>query len=360
MLPVKAGLRYGYSTGTCAAAATRAALLMLLQQKTVESIRLKIPAGLELELPVSDQAWGESWAVCSIVKDAGDDPDITAGIKIFARVEKLTTSDFILEAGEGIGKVTKPGLQIPPGEAAINPVPRRMIAQQVKELLPLNQGIKVIISAPEGVKLAQRTFNPRLGIVGGISILGTSGLVEPKSVDACRTSLVLALDIAVMSGVTELTLVPGYLGERFVREQLNITGDAVVQMGNYVGFMLQEAVKRGFKSIRLAGHIGKLIKVAAGHFDTAAVKADDRLETMMRFASQAGAGSKLLDELSRLSTAEAGVELLAENNLLGICDEIAREVCRKAGELVQNQARLSCILYSFQRGIIGQSTISFT
>lgn len=261
-------MKFGYTTGSCATAAAKAAAIGLLQGVIPDEIEINTPAGITLRLKITDKQLSDSFAGCAVQKDAGDDPDVTHGCKVHARIERIFGDAIEIDGGEGVGRVTKPGLQVPIGHAAINPVPRRMIEHTVRAVIGKNNGAKVVISVPNGRVLGEKTFNPKLGILGGISIIGTTGIVRPMSEDAFKASLLCGLDIARGIGYETVILVPGSLGERSILNLADIPKDQIIQTSNFVGFMLNTAGERRFKKIILAGHPGKLAKLLRGDFHT--------------------------------------------------------------------------------------------
>ncbi len=261
-------LRSGYTTGSCATAAAKAAAIGLSTGNIPDEVEIDTPAGVKLKLRIYRKQLTADEAACAVQKDAGDDPDVTNGCFVHARVERNNTPEIEIDGGEGVGRVTKPGLQVPVGHAAINPVPRRMIERAVKDVIGNGCGLKIVISVPDGKALGEKTFNPKLGIIGGISIIGTTGIVRPMSEDAFKTSLLCGLDIAQGIGYETVVLVPGSLGERSILNLFNIPKDQVIQISNFVGFMLTAAGQRNFKRVILAGHPGKLAKLLRGDFHT--------------------------------------------------------------------------------------------
>src|SRR5574337_255256 len=261
-------MRFGYTTGSCATAAAKAAAIGLFTGNIPDEVEIDTPIGTKLRLKIYHKQLSADDAACAVQKDAGDDPDVTNGCYVHAKVERNFTQTIEIDGGEGVGRVTKPGLQVPVGHAAINPVPRRMIESAVREVVGKDTGVKVIISVPNGSTLAEKTFNPKLGIVGGISIIGTTGIVRPMSEDAFKTSLLCGLDIAQGIGYETVVLVPGSLGERSMLNLVNIPKDQIIQISNFVVFMLDAAQKRHFKKVILAGHPGKLVKLLLGDFHT--------------------------------------------------------------------------------------------
>jgi cobalt-precorrin-5B (C1)-methyltransferase len=347
-------LRKGYTTGSCAQGAAKAATLMLLTGKPLDWVEIESPSGEKLRFPIIEPEIGDEWAKCGVIKDAGDDPDITHGAKICATVRFLSGSEVSIKGGEGVGIVTKPGLPLPVGEYAINPTPRKMILKEVSQCLPKDRGLEVTISVPNGQELAKRTFNPLLGIVGGISILGTTGIVEPRSIDAYKASLSLQLDVLKAAGYGKATLVLGYVGERFCKNSLDLPGDSVIKIGDHVGFMLEQCVKKGIEEVLLAGHIGKLVKVAGGQFNTHYRFGDHRVETIAHHARHFGASEEVIEAILQEKTAEGTIRILEENGLAKVFDDIAEEVVLNAKKLVEGKLKIHCILLSLEGEILGR------
>ena len=297
-------LYYGYTTGTCAAAAAKAAAQMLATGRSVPYVDILTPKGIALNLEVLEPEIGENHARCAIRKYSGDDPDVTNGILVYADVSLQKTPGVVVDGGEGVGRVTKPGLKQAIGEAAINPVPLRMIreaAESVAEDYGL-RGLKVIISIPAGVELAKRTFNPRLGIVGGISVLGTSGIVEPMSEAALVESIGLELRQKFALGCRRIIIAPGNYGADFIRSLCHVEESELVKCSNFIGQTIDMAVSAGYGEMLFISHIGKAIKLAGGIMNTHSREADSRAELMAACALRAGATAetarKLLDCLT--------------------------------------------------------------
>ena len=352
-------LRCGYTTGTCAAAAAAGAAARLLTGETLPAVRIITPAGVAVEAELLQHAAGEGWAACAVRKDGGDDPDVTDGALIFARVERTDTPGIIIDGGEGVGRVTLPGLDQPVGAAAINSTPRRMIAEQLESAAAkagYTGGLRAVISVPEGEALAKRTFNPRLGIVGGISILGTSGIVKPMSEAALIDSLYLEMDQRRAAGTEDLLLTPGNYGESFAREVLGLNLHRWCMCSNYLGAAIDHAAGAGFRSVLVVGHLGKLIKAAAGCMNTHSKTADARRETLTAHAALAGADRALLRALFDSPTTDAGVELLKQAGLLepvmaSIGEALDGQLKRRAGEGLTIEA----LFFSNQYGILGKT-----
>ena len=352
-------LRCGYTTGTCAAAAAAGAAARLLTGETLPAVRIATPAGVAVEAELLQHAAGEGWAACAVRKDGGDDPDVTDGALIFARVERTDTPGIIIDGGEGVGRVTLPGLDQPVGAAAINSTPRRMIGEQMEAVMAkagYTGGLRAVISVPEGEALAKRTFNPRLGIVGGISILGTSGIVKPMSEAALIDSLYLEMDQRRAAGTEDLLLTPGNYGESFAREVLGLNLHRWCMCSNYLGAAIDHAAGAGFRSVLVVGHLGKLVKAAAGCMNTHSKTADARRETLTAHAALAGADRALLRALFDSPTTDAGVELLKQAGLLGpvmasIGEALDGQLKRRAGEGLTIEA----LFFSNQYGILGKT-----
>jgi cobalt-precorrin-5B (C1)-methyltransferase len=292
-------LRCGYTTGSCAAAASKAAAEMLLTGKRVDNVSLLTPKGITLNLEPEDVLLTPAKVSCAIRKDSGDDPDDTNGILVYATVEK-TASGLELVGGEGVGRVTKPGLACAVGGPAINPTPRRMITEEVtkiKERHAYAGGLKVTISIPRGAEIAPKTFNPRLGVVGGLSVLGTSGIVEPMSDQALIQTMYAEMNSRKANGRENLLVFFGNYGQDFSRDVLHLNIDEAVTCSNFVGDLLDYAVYKGFKTLLLIGHSGKLVKVAQGVMNTHSKYADCRTEFMALSALFHGADRQVVGEI---------------------------------------------------------------
>jgi len=307
-------LRFGYTTGTCAAGAAKAACLLLLTGKAPERVAIATPKGIDLSLEVLEPSLEDGAAVCAIRKFSGDDPDVTDGVLVYARVRALPPPEIIITGGVGVGRVTKPGLKQPVGEAAINPGPREMIRRAAEEALAEcgeDVGLAIEISVPEGVEIARKTFNPRLGIEGGISILGTSGIVEPMSEEALLESIRLEIRQKRALGQEELILVPGNYGADFLRKEYGIPDERMVKCSNFLGRALDMAAEAGFPRVFLAGNLGKMVKLAGGIMNTHSREADARGELMAGCALRAGADG---------DTARAILDCVTTDEMLRVID----------------------------------------
>ena len=309
----------GVTTGTVATACSLAALDAILDSSDIACVTVETPKKtLDIIIDeckrVSDV---EAYAVAH--KNPYNDPDVTVDLAIVSTVELLDKTDedvdVIITGGEGVGIITKPGLQIPVGDYAINPVPRRMIVKNLADRIPEGKVAKVTISIPEGEKIAKKTMNPKLGIIGGISVLGTTGIARSMSSEAYKNSIVTQLDVALASNIDDLVFVPGNIGEKLALKRLNVTKEQIVQTGNYVGFMFEEAEKRGITKFTFFGHMGKLIKVAGGLFNTKHAVADGRREIMVAHAALCGAGKEDLQRLFDSKTTDDMMDILNELNI---------------------------------------------
>lgn len=311
-------LRCGYTTGSCAAGAARAAAEMLLTQKRVESVELDTPKGIRLSLGIRDITIASNCTRCAVRKDSGDDPDITDGILVYATASK-TPSGISIDGGEGVGRVCRDGLDQPVGAAAINSAPRRMIAEQVAGVckkLGYEGGIDIVISIPGGAELARKTFNPRLGIEGGLSVIGSTGIVEPMSSAALVESIRLELRVLAAAGARSVLLCPGNYGEAFAKDVLGLDAGAPVSVGNYIGDAIDAALEAGFRRILLVGHIGKLVKLGINLSNTHSAHGDGRMETLIACALEAGGKLPLLRTILRCATTDAALDALDGAGLL--------------------------------------------
>ncbi len=347
MNQIKKTPKLGYTTGTCAQAAAKGAVLMLAGRRIIKKVNIETPSSKRLNLKLIEQKIGKNFASCAVVKDSGDDPDVTDGIKIFAKVRYCDGKNIIIRGGRGIGKVTKPGLAVKIGESAINPVPIKMITRELLPFLPQDKGIEAIISAPEGARIAKQTFNSNLGIFGGISIIGTTGIVEPKSTSAYQRSLSLQLNVLTASRYTDVVLILGYVGEQYCKNK-SLDKNLIIKIGDHVGYMLKECAQKKIKRVLLAGHIGKLIKIANGQFDTNIKYGDNRVETIGRFARNCGAGKEVIARILKQKTAEATIDILRENNLSGVFHEIAKKVMAQMNKLTKGKLACRCALLSLK------------
>jgi len=348
------GKRYrrGFTTGSAAAAAAKGAAMMLFTGKEVNEVKINTPAGIELKLFLKKVEYGEDFVRVAVEKDAGDDPDVTDGLEIRALVEKIS-SGIELIGGQGVGRVTKPGLAVPVGKAAINPVPEKMIIEEVKSVLPENSGVRITIEVPRGEEVARKTFNPDLGIIGGISILGTTGIVEPMSEKAYRESLVLELRQAVAEGRERVVLVFGNYGKEMAIK-LEYQPAEIVRMSNFVGYILTECQRLEVKNIVILGHIGKLSKVAGGIFNTHSKVADARREIIAAYTAFMGGEQKIINSILKSNTTSEAVQIIVEAGLEEVFNILAARVVQRVKDYLKNdQLNIKCIIFNMEEGVLG-------
>ena len=364
-------MRYGFTTGSCAAAAAAAACYMLLTGRKKEEMTILTPKGISYTAKLVDISINESSAACAIVKDGGDDPDITTGAHIVAEAAFLqkeslqkdktdAVQQIIIRGGKGVGRVTKPGLDQPVGEAAINHVPREMIEKEVRRICALcdyNGKLQVTISVPEGEEIAQKTFNPRLGITGGISILGTSGIVEPMSSQALLDTIQVELRQKKAMGQQMIAVTPGNYGLDFMKEAFAYDLDKSVKCSNFIGNTIDMAAETGFCGMLLTGHIGKLVKVSGGIMNTHSKEGDCRMELLAAAALKSGGSKTQALEILDAVTTEEGIRLLQEGGNLQKTMQILMEKImfylqkRAAGRL-----QIECMMYANGYGLLAESS----
>lgn len=368
-----AELRYGFTTGSCAAAGAKAAAYMLLTGKIKKEIKITTPKGIDFNAELVDIKRSEREVSCAVIKDGGDDPDVTSGCHVVAKVsfaEKDDNADapgdktssiaqVQIRGGRGVGLVTKPGLDQPVGNHAINSVPRQMIEKEVLEVCELcdyKGGLLAEISVPEGEEIAKKTFNPRLGIEGGISILGTSGIVEPMSSQALLETIFIELRQQRELGSKIAVVSPGNYGLDFIKSEYGFDLDRAVKCSNFIGDTIDMAVKLGFEGFLLTGHIGKLIKVSGGIMNTHSKIADCRMELMAAAAVQAGAGSKTVNAiLSAISTEEACKIIMSEDGLLQLTMQIVMEKILYHLRRRADSMHIECSTFCTQLGLLAES-----
>lgn len=376
-------MRYGFTTGSCAAAAAKAAAYMLLTGREKTKITIETPKGIPYTAQIRDICRKEREVSCAVEKDGGDDPDITTGALICARVSlpqeegreageagkdlgaKAGTvrspeqAQIVIDGGFGVGRVTKPGLDQPVGNAAINHVPREMIERevlQVCQVLDYCGSLSVEISVPEGEHLAERTFNPRLGIVGGISILGTSGVVEPMSTQAILDTIRVELRQQRALGREDVVISPGNYGLDFLKNTYHYDLDKSVKCSNFIGLTIDMAVEEGFKCLLLAGHIGKLIKVAGGIMNTHSREGDCRMELLTAFAVKCGVAAEDAEKLLSCVTTEEAVRILDEcGRRQEVMDHAMERILFYLEKRAQGKLAIECIMYANDFGALAKS-----
>ena len=352
-------MRFGYTTGSCAAAACKGACLMLLGKEKLTSVPLMTPKGILLDLELHDIQISENQVTCAVKKDAGDDPDTTNGILVYATVWKTDTAGIVIDGGVGVGRVTRPGRSQKVGEAAINPVPRAMILREAEEAAVSHDyegGLKVVISVPEGVEIGKKTFNPRLGITGGISILGTSGIVEPMSEKALVESIHVEMKQHFTQGEKYLLVTPGNYGADYLREHMTLPFERNIKCSNYVGETIDMAVDMGVKGILFVAHIGKFVKVAAGIMNTHSHSADARMEVLASNALRVGADGDTARDILNCNTTDEALDILHEKGLLEpAMKEIMEKIQFYLDHRSYEQIKLGAVVFNNVYGYLGKT-----
>lgn len=361
-------LREGYTTGTCAAGAAKGAAFGLAKGQIPDYVDITTPIDKLVKLKIEEKHIGNNYAECCVKKDAGDDPDVTHGALIFCRLQDMQNElqnsqkkdsliqKIEIEGGRGVGIVTKPGLQVKIGEPAINPVPRMMIKNAIYDVFGKDEHfLKATIFVPDGQKIAERTFNNRLGIYGGISIIGTTGFVRPMSEEAIKTSLKCELDIAKAQGFKTVILVPGNLAETAVKKAFKLKKEQVVLMSNFVGFMLTAASNHGFTDIILAGHPGKLAKLVRGDFNTHSSKSKQANDIIINLIESEGIEQSVIDVVKNSTTVEGMVQEIRKIEKLHIFNKLAETIAASASSFLENKHKIGVILFDMTKKIAGLS-----
>lgn len=348
-------LRCGFTTGTCAAAASAGAARMLLSGKVIENITVITPSGNSVTVGLTDIKKENDYVSCAVQKDSGDDPDVTDKILVYSTVS-YEKSGITVDGGEGVGRVTKKGLKQQIGEAAINPVPRKMIEEQLKTAASdysYDGGLKAVISVPMGIQIAKKTFNPRLGIEGGISILGTTGIVEPMSEQALIDTISVELDVRKAQNEEFIIVTPGNYGQDFLRDNLGIAVDKCVKCSNFIGDTIDMCIEKGFKSMLVVGHIGKLSKLGCTIYNTHSRYADGRMEAFALCAALCGAEREVLENILGCITTDAALEILKKE---GIFDETIKMLEKRIDRSLKLRAKgsieIGMITFSEEYGIL--------
>ncbi len=360
-------MRYGFTTGSCAAAAAKAAAYMLLTGRVKENITIETPKGILYHARILDIHRKEQEVTCAVEKDGGDDPDVTTGAWIYAKVSYLNKNEdinnggqkIVIEGGTGVGRVTRKGLDQPVGNAAINHVPREMIQKEVLEVcraVDYQGSLKAVIFVPDGERIAAQTFNPRLGITGGISILGTSGIVEPMSTQAILDTIRVELRQRREEGFDYVAVSPGNYGLDFMKQKYGYDLDRSVKCSNFIGETIDMAVEMGFRQMLLTGHIGKLIKVAGGIMNTHSKDADCRMELLAAFAAREQADLTQIRRILECVTTEEAIPILMESGKLNaVMERAAERICYYMENRAGRKLKTDCILYANVFGELAKS-----
>ena len=352
-------LRCGYTTGSCATAAAKAAATMLLTGERVATVRIDTPKGVVLELEPLEVELAEQYVSCAIRKDSGDDPDDTNGVLVFAKVEKVAEPGVHIEGGVGVGRVTKPGLACAVGGPAINPTPRRMITAEVGSVMEqagYSEGLLVTISIPEGVDIAKKTFNPRLGIIGGLSVLGTSGIVEPMSEKALIETMYVEMRAQKARGNKNLLVFFGNYGEDFTRDVMQLDLEGAVTCSNFVGELLDYAVFLGFETLLLIGHSGKLVKLAQGVMNTHSKYADCRTELFALEEMFHGASIEVGQEIYHCLTTDEVTKILKREQIFEpVMDKVTERIDFYMQHRVHGKIKTAAFMFSNVYGILGKT-----
>ncbi len=343
-------LRCGYTTGSCATGAAKAAAIMLSTGRIPEFVEIDTPAAVTLTLKVENAVFDEDCATCCIGKDAGDDPDVTNGIAIFAEVRARNDGKILIEGGEGIGRITREGFWGKVGDAAINPVPRQMIRDAVSRVA--EHGWDVLIYAPQGTEIAKKTFNAQLGIEGGISIIGTTGIVQPMSDEAIKKTIYLEIDQIAEISTEVILLCLGNYGERMISE-MHLCAPTV-KIANFIGDALSYCYHKGFKQVTLIGHIGKLSKLSIGAFNTHNRVCDMRIEAFMYYLALAGAPISLLQQASQNKTSEEVLQLILDEGYGQIIYDMREGCVQRIRRYVKDaHFNVDILFYSMKYGVLG-------
>ncbi|MEW6044572.1 MAG: cobalt-precorrin-5B (C(1))-methyltransferase [Thermoproteota archaeon] len=351
-------LRTGFTTGTCATAAAKAALVAITSQKKVDAVDVLLPKGKKLAINISSCKFDSTTARCSVIKDGGDDPDVTHGAEIVVDLQLTDNAKQIeIDGGQGVGRVTKPGLGLEIGSAAINPTPKKMIIENLTligdEILKKN-GIRVIISVPKGEELASKTDNPRLGIMGGISILGTTGIVIPYSTASFAAAIRQSIDVTLAMKDDTVVLTTGGRSEEFAKKYVNLPEHCFVQMGDFAGYTIEQCAKKSIKKAYVAGFIGKLTKIAMGVKQTHVKGSKVDMDFLAKMASGCGASKNVIEQIKSANTARHVQEIIAKNNVGGFFSDICVQVYKQMREHSKNKVEIEVILFDFDGSILGR------
>ena len=358
MEPAKRQLRTGFTTGTCAAAASKAGLLSVIRQERVGSVSVSLPKNVQVEIAIAKCRFSRDGAECAVIKDGGDDPDVTHGAEIVVKLSLTGAPDTIeIDGGDGVGTVTKPGLGLEIGAAAINPVPKKMIRDNIREIgekVLEKNGVSVIVSVPKGRELAPKTDNPRLGIVGGISILGTSGIVIPFSTASFAASIRQNIDVAIAMGEKSAVLTTGGRSEDFAKKIIDLPDHCFVQMGDFSGYAVQQCGKKGIEKAFVVGFIGKFSKMAAGVKQTHVKGSKVDMGFLSGLAKKSGAPDHTIREIRGANTARHVLEIIKGNDGGKFCEQLCMEVHSQMRHNSENRILIEAVLFDFDGVVLAR------
>ena len=353
-------LKTGFTTGTSATAAAKAALLSIIKQTTFEDVDVTLPKGSLIKIPIHLCKFQKTKARCSVIKDGGDDPDVTHGAEIIVDLHLTDKkNDIEIDGGEGVGIVTKPGLGLEINKAAINPVPKKMIKENLTEAagkLLLEKGIKIIISVPKGRELGPKTDNPRIGILNGISILGTSGIVIPFSTASYAASIRQNLDVAIAMGNDTVVLTTGGRSEDFAKKIIDLPDHCFVQMGDFSGYTIQQCSKKDIKKAYVVGFIGKLAKMAAGVKQTHVKGSKVDMKFLSDLAQNCEANKSIIEKILRANTARHVSEIIKESEITGFFEQICDKTHMQMKKHSDGKISLEVILFDFEGDILARKS----
>jgi len=357
-IETKTKLRTGYTTGSCATASSKAGILSIINQKKFEKTDIIIPKGSRLEIEINSCEFSKDSAKCSVIKDGGDDPDVTHGAEIFVDI-KLTNKigEIEIDGGEGVGRVTKPGLGLEIGSAAINPTPKKMIIENVREVgeeLLKKNGVMIKVSVPKGKELGPKTDNPRIGIMGGISILGTSGIVIPYSTASFAAAIRQQISVVNTMKDDSVVLTTGGRSEDYSRKIIDLPEHSFIQMGDFSGYTIKQCAKQGLKKAYVAGFIGKLAKMAAGIKQTHVKGGKVDMKFLSELAKRCDANSDTITKILGANTARNVQEIIMENNVEGFFDEITKETCNQMRQHSEEKIAVDVILFDFDGKVLSR------
>ena len=356
----KAKLKTGYTTGSSATAAAKAALLSIINQQKIEKIDIMLPKRSFIKIPIHSCKFESNKAKCSVIKNGGDDPDVTHGAEIVVELSFTNkVNEIEIDGGEGVGIVTKPGLGLEINKPAINPVPKKMIIENLREIgekILENNGLRIVISVPKGRELAPKTDNPRLGIKNGISILGTSGIVIPFSTASYAASIRQNLDVAIAMGNDTVVLTTGGRSEDYAKKIVDLPEHCFVQMGDFSGYTIQQCSKKNIKKAYVVGFIGKLAKMAAGVKQTHVKGSKVDMNFLSELAKKSNANDKVIESIKKANTARHVSEIIQENNVSGFFELICSETYKHMRKHSEEKVPIDVILFDFDGSILARKS----